>query len=149
VLASLVDDGTGLLQAVEDFSVEQFVAQFAVEAFAIAVLPRAAGLNVKSFWLQALRTSCGIFVVISAPLSDRMCSGTPLASITSAIVSVTPKLLIRRATRIARQLPCELVDQGQESKPGPPWVCASTKSELRIWLGRSGRNRLQFPAPAK
>ena len=40
--------------------------------------------------------------VISGPLSDRMWSGTPLFSITSAKVSMTPKLLIRRATRIAR-----------------------------------------------
>src|SRR5664279_150022 len=40
--------------------------------------------------------------VISRPLSERMCSGTPRMSITSAIVSRTPRLLIRRATRIAR-----------------------------------------------
>ena len=36
-----------LLQCVEDFSVEQFIAQFAVEALAIAVLPRTSGFDVS------------------------------------------------------------------------------------------------------
>jgi hypothetical protein len=43
-----------------------------------------------------------ILAVISASLSDRMYSGAPLASITSAVVSMTPKALMRRATLIAR-----------------------------------------------
>jgi pimeloyl-ACP methyl ester carboxylesterase len=49
--------------------------------------------------VSQLRTA---FAVISAPLSDRMCSGTPRMSMTSAMVSRTPKLLIRRATLMAR-----------------------------------------------
>ena len=40
------DHDLGLLQCVEDLAVEQFIAQFAVEAFAIAVLPRAARLDI-------------------------------------------------------------------------------------------------------
>lgn len=40
--------------------------------------------------------------VISAALSDLLCSGIPLVSLTSAIVSMPPKLLMRRATLIAR-----------------------------------------------
>jgi hypothetical protein len=39
-----------------------------------------------------LRTA---FEVISGPLSDRMCSGTPRISMTSAITSSTPKLLLQ------------------------------------------------------
>ena len=47
--APLFNDDPRLLQAVEDFAVEQFVAQLAVEAFAIAVLPRTARCNEQSF----------------------------------------------------------------------------------------------------
>jgi hypothetical protein len=52
--------------------------------------------------------------VISGSLSDRMCSGMPRTSITSAIVSRRPRPLIRLATRVAKALPGELVDHGQE-----------------------------------
>jgi hypothetical protein len=47
VLEPLLDEDGGLLQAVEDLTVQAFVAQFAVEALAVAVLPRTAGLDVK------------------------------------------------------------------------------------------------------
>ena len=40
------DDDPGFLQRVEDLAVEQFIAKLRVEALAIAVLPRAAGLDV-------------------------------------------------------------------------------------------------------
>jgi hypothetical protein len=43
----LLDEYLGLLQAVKDFAVEQFVPKLAVEAFARAVLPRAARLDVE------------------------------------------------------------------------------------------------------
>ena len=41
-----LDQDLGLGQAEEDLAVEQFVAQLAVEALAVAVLPRTAGLDV-------------------------------------------------------------------------------------------------------
>ena len=41
------DDDLGLLQCVEDFAVEQLIAQFAIEAFVIAVLPRASRFDVR------------------------------------------------------------------------------------------------------
>lgn len=34
-------------EGIEDLSVQQFVSQFAVEAFAVAVFPRATGLDVE------------------------------------------------------------------------------------------------------
>lgn len=46
VLPPLLDDNLGFLQTVEDLAVEQLIAQFAVEAFAIAVLPRASRFDV-------------------------------------------------------------------------------------------------------
>jgi hypothetical protein len=42
-----------LLQCVKDFAVEQLVAQFAIEAFAIAIFPR-----VPSFDASCLGTNC-------------------------------------------------------------------------------------------
>jgi hypothetical protein len=47
VLAPLLDDDGGLLQAVEDFAVEAFVAELAVEGLAVAILPWAAGSYVE------------------------------------------------------------------------------------------------------
>ena len=48
VLPPLLDHDLCLVQAVEDFSVEQLVAQLPVERFAVAVLPGAAGGDVGS-----------------------------------------------------------------------------------------------------
>ena len=49
----MLDENLGFLEAVEDLAVEQFIAQFPVEAFAVAVLPRAAGRDVQSLGPQA------------------------------------------------------------------------------------------------
>lgn len=42
-----LDDDLGFSECVEHLAVEQLVTQLAVEAFAVAVLPRAAGLDVE------------------------------------------------------------------------------------------------------
>ena len=47
VVAPLLDENLGFPEAVEDFTVKQFVSQLAVEAFAISILPGAARLDVK------------------------------------------------------------------------------------------------------
>ena len=43
----VLNDDLRFLQCVEDLAVEQFVSQFAVEAFAVTVLPRTARFNVS------------------------------------------------------------------------------------------------------
>jgi hypothetical protein len=40
-------DAPDLLQAVEDFTIEQFIPQAGIEALDIAILPRAAGLDIE------------------------------------------------------------------------------------------------------
>ena len=40
-----LNDNLCLVERIENFSVEQFIAEFGIEAFAIAVLPRASGHN--------------------------------------------------------------------------------------------------------
>ena len=42
-----LDHNLRLLECVEDFTVEQLIAQFAIEALAIAILPRAARLDLS------------------------------------------------------------------------------------------------------
>lgn len=53
VVTPLFDQNLGLLKTAEDLPVEQFVPQLAVEAFAIAVLPGAARLDVEGFGTHA------------------------------------------------------------------------------------------------
>jgi hypothetical protein len=47
VAAPVFDDNLGLLQRVEDLTVEQFIAKFAVEALAMAILPRTSRFDVS------------------------------------------------------------------------------------------------------
>src|ERR1700690_1508885 len=47
MLSPFLDDNLSLFQAVEDLSVEQLVAYFTVEGFAVAVLPGAAWFDVQ------------------------------------------------------------------------------------------------------
>jgi len=49
VLSPVFDDDLCLLQAVEDFAIEQFVTELRVEALAIAIFPRTAGHDVGGF----------------------------------------------------------------------------------------------------
>ena len=46
MLAPALDDDLGLFERVEDFAIEQFVAELGVEPLAIAVLPGTAGHDV-------------------------------------------------------------------------------------------------------
>jgi hypothetical protein len=71
-VAPLLDEDLDFLEAVEDFTIEQLVPQLAVEAFAIAVLPRAAGLDIESFGATPANQLRTTLAVISGPLSNRI-----------------------------------------------------------------------------
>ena len=47
VMPPLLDEHLGLLQGIEDLSIEQLVAELAVEALVVSVLPGAAGLDIE------------------------------------------------------------------------------------------------------
>lgn len=47
VVPPAFDDDLSLLEGVEDFTIEQFIAQLGVEALSIAILPGAAGHDVS------------------------------------------------------------------------------------------------------
>ena len=90
-----------------------------------ATLPGSMNRVLAPTCVSQLRT---IFAVISAPLSDRMCSGTPRMSMTSAMLSRTPKLLMRRATLMARHSRVNSSIRVISRSLRPSWVWASTKS---------------------
>ena len=48
VLSPLLDDDFGLLEAVEDFSIEQFISEFSIKALVVTVFPGAAGFYEQS-----------------------------------------------------------------------------------------------------
>ena len=56
VLAPMLDNNGGFLQAVEDLPIEQFIAQFSAKRLAVAVLPGTTGFDVK-----CLRSNPGRF----------------------------------------------------------------------------------------
>jgi hypothetical protein len=49
VATPALTDDLGFTQRIEDLTVEQFIPQASIEAFDVAVLPRAAGLDVSGF----------------------------------------------------------------------------------------------------
>ena len=56
-----LDDDTGLTQRAEPFAAQAFVSEFAVEAFAFAVLPRLSGSDKQ-----------GLDIVRLEPIADRL-----------------------------------------------------------------------------
>lgn len=50
VASPLLNDDLRLSQAVEDFPVEAFISELAVEAFVVAILPRTAGVDEQRLW---------------------------------------------------------------------------------------------------
>ena len=59
VLSPLFDDDFGLLEAIEDFSIEQFVPEFSVKALVVAVFPGAAGF---SKLLDSIFVTCKLLI---------------------------------------------------------------------------------------
>src|SRR4051812_43912274 len=91
-----------LLQCVEEFSVQQLITQFAVEALAIAVLPRTSGFDVSRPGADGSYPLAKSQGDESGPLSERMCEGTPREIYSSQSDSMTSVALSFRATRMAR-----------------------------------------------
>ncbi len=71
VASPALDDDLGLAQSVEDLAVEQLIAKASVEALDVAVLPRAAALDVSGLGTDS-RDPFLHGLGDSGPLSDRM-----------------------------------------------------------------------------
>jgi hypothetical protein len=58
MIAPLLDNERGFSQTLEDFSVEAFVAQLAVERFTVTAFPWASGFNVERPGAKRCEASC-------------------------------------------------------------------------------------------
>ena len=128
VLASLLDDDLRFVQAVEDFSIQQFIAEIPVVRLAVAILPRAAGFDEQSSWLQPASASCARPLpswrlsnislvtssptcpesawrsVVSSPAQKRKPMSTPAGTIPDAIRSKVPVLTVAARENTARSI---------------------------------------------
>ena len=85
---SILRHHLGLLQRIEDLAIQAFISQLAVEAFTVPVLPGTARLDVQRLRAHRRQPLPQSSAMNSGPLSERMCSGIPCTSITSASVSI-------------------------------------------------------------
>src|SRR6187200_554764 len=102
VASPALDDNLSLSQRVEDFAIEQFIAQACVEAFDEAVLPRAAWCDVGGLCTDRCDPLLHSLGHEPGPLSDLIWPGVPRRMNRSDSTSITSMALSLRATRIAR-----------------------------------------------
>ena len=101
VLLPALDDDPRLSKAVEQLPVQQLVAELGVEALAVAVLPRAAGMNAVLAPTAAIHSRTAL-AMNSGPLSERTWPGTPRRMKRFDSTSMTSVDLSLRSIRIAR-----------------------------------------------
>ncbi|MDB5620176.1 MAG: Transposase family protein [Tardiphaga sp.] len=78
VIAPLLDNDRGFLQAVEDLTVQAYITQLPIEGRAVAVLPRTAWLDVKCFRRELCKPAAHDPGRHPRTVVGSMCSGTPL-----------------------------------------------------------------------
>ena len=86
------------------------------------------------------------FAANSGPLSERMCSGTPRATQSSARRASTSCEFSRRATSIARHSRVCSSTIASIRNGRPSAVRSKTKSYDQTWFGRSARRRTIKPS---
>src|SRR5215470_2585346 len=123
-----LDDDLGLAQSVEDLAVEQLIAKAGVEALDVAVLPRAAPLDVGGLgtgsrdpFLHGLGDELRSIVGPDVSGNARRMNRSDRTSITSIALSL-------RATRIARHSWVNSSSTLSIRYLRPSWVRSSTKS---------------------
>jgi hypothetical protein len=72
-----LNDDLSFSEGVEDFSIEQFIPEFAVEGFAVSVLPGLPGSMYSVFEPTEASQRRRFLATISGPLSERRYAGTP------------------------------------------------------------------------
>src|SRR5512137_926720 len=98
----LLDHDLCLLQRIENLSIQAFVPQLSVETFTVPVFPGTSRFNVQRPGAQLRQPLPQLLGHEPGPLSERMFSGIPRNSITSANTSITSYLPSLLATRIAK-----------------------------------------------
>jgi hypothetical protein len=128
----LLDHNLRLLQGTEDFPIQAFVSQLAVEAFAVTVFPGTPRFDVQRSRPQTGQPLPQLPSHELRALSERRCSGMPFSSITSPRVSITSWPPSLRATRIARDsrvYSSISVSAGEASRRRVSWRSRSRSSK--------------------
>ncbi len=92
IIAPPAGDAMDLLKTVEDLAVEQTIAQAGVEAFDLAVLPKAAWLDVQGGDAESAQPLPHGVGDNSGPLPDRICWGGPWSMNRSASIFLAPPI---------------------------------------------------------
>ena len=137
LLPPLLDHDPCFLQRVEDLPIQAFLPQLPIEALAVPVLPRTAGLDIQGISSQ----SRSYRATHSGPLPERIESGIPRHSIPSDSVSITSCEFSLRATRSASNgtagfLPLSLL----KSPPRSGVLVGATSASAAQCGGSSGRS---------
>ena len=122
------DDDLGLTQRVEDFAIEQFIAQACVEALDVAVFPGTAWLDIGRLCADRCDPFPYNLGQNSGPLSDRMWPGMPRRMKRSDNTSITSMALSFAELRIARHSWVNSSITLSIRYFRPSWVRSSTKS---------------------
>lgn len=149
MIAPPAGDDPHLLKAVEDFAVEQFISQTGIEAFDIAVLPWAAGLDIegndaKPAESLAHRISDELGAVIGSDMLGRPMLDEQIGQHVNHVVRPeAPQRHHRQA------FPAELVDNVEHSE-----LATVVRLILDEVVGPhmprcSGRSRMHDPSPSQ
>jgi len=119
VLAPLLDDNGSFLQAIEDLSVEQFITQFSVEGFAVAILPGATGFDIQRLRSEfcepaAHDLGCHLRAIVRADVFRHAFGEHHIRHGLDDAKAVDPA-----SHPDCKALPGELVDQRHQSKLSP------------------------------
>jgi hypothetical protein len=145
----LFDQHFGFQERTEDFAVEAFIPELVVEAFNVAVFPRAARFDIDGFDLLLLEPVLDGIRDELRSLSLRRCSGTPYLSMAASTTVMASTALIDQLTCTARH--CRVYSSIRVSilNLPPPSVWSSTKSQLQTSLGRVARWRRPVLVPRR
>lgn len=124
VFATALDQHFRLLQRREDLAIQKLVAELRVQAFAIAILPRASRFDVERLDVDPAEPLVRTLIAInSGPLSERTCSGGPCATKRLVRQWSTSSDLSRLETTIARH---RRVNSSGATNQGCPAVGTNT-----------------------
>lgn len=142
----VLDQDLGFLEGVEDLAVEQLISKLAVEALAVATLPRTCWLDEQRPDGQAIQPFPYRVRTELRAVSERMCSGSPLVTNSSANDSMKSVDRSFRSTTMSRHSRVYSSMSVSMRNALPSWVRSTTRSYAQTWFGYCGRSRMHEPS---
>jgi len=134
------------MQRSKELPVQQFIPEFAVEAFIISILPWAARFNIERFDFHFIQPAFYRFgrkfcTVITADMirQPRVINKSSKASRTSPLLSLR-FVTMAKHSRVYSSITVSIL------KDRPSWVRSCTKSYAQTWFFHDGRRRTQEPS---